>query len=85
MGTSSPTYPHILVLTGILWYDIHYAEDTDSNVLTNRQISGIACGLKYLHSQDVIHSDLKSVRPVLLALFILPVNFFTIGKCSCKQ
>lgn len=74
MGTLCLTYPFTLVLTGILWCGILYVGGSGSDVLTYRQISGIACGLEYLHSWGVIHSDLKSVRPVVLALFVLAIN-----------
>ena len=32
------------------------------NVLTAYKLSGIASGLDYLHSKDVVHGNLKGVR-----------------------
>lgn len=44
-----------------------YASDRiQSELYILRQIEGIADGLCYLHSSDIIHSDLRSVRSSLL-------------------
>lgn len=45
--------------------------------IINGQVRGIATGLEYLHSQDTVHSDLKSVRHqyyIACAYFLF--NFF---------
>ena len=47
---------------------VSYSEDFDMKAaVINRkfQVMGILCGLIYLHSENVVHSDLKSVRGVI--------------------
>lgn len=40
-------------------------------LILRNQLRDIALGLAYLHSKEVIHADMKSVRAILLLLFCL--------------